>query len=135
MFLISLYRFYRLIMHFAAPVVFYARLAWNKVWPEQTPMRRLQMQKGQGLVEYALVLVLVAVVVIAILTMLGPRVGLIFFNVNCTLDGGTVVEVIPGYSNEHGCYSDPTGDLSPFNSNSNWKSGYNIETGEVYIVP
>jgi pilus assembly protein Flp/PilA len=34
--------------------------------------------KGQGLVEYALILVLVAVVVIAILTLLGPAVGNVF---------------------------------------------------------
>lgn len=38
----------------------------------------LHRQKGQGLVEYALVLVLVAVVVIAILTLLGPQIGEVF---------------------------------------------------------
>lgn len=32
-------------------------------------------QEGQGLMEYALVLVLVAVVIVAILTILGPQVG------------------------------------------------------------
>ncbi len=32
-------------------------------------------EKGQGLVEYALVLILVAVVVIAILTLLGPEIS------------------------------------------------------------
>jgi pilus assembly protein Flp/PilA len=32
-------------------------------------------QEGQGMVEYALVLVLVAVVVIAILTLFGPAIG------------------------------------------------------------
>jgi len=35
-------------------------------------------EKGQGLVEYALILVLVAVVVIAILTLLGPAIGNVF---------------------------------------------------------
>ncbi|MDO9347967.1 MAG: Flp family type IVb pilin [Anaerolineales bacterium] len=35
-------------------------------------------EKGQGLVEYALILVLVAVVVIAVLTLLGPLVGNVF---------------------------------------------------------
>lgn len=35
-------------------------------------------EKGQGLVEYALILVLVAVVVIAVLTLLGPIVGNVF---------------------------------------------------------
>ncbi len=38
-------------------------------------------EKGQGLVEYALILVLVAVVVIVILTILGPTIGNIFSNI------------------------------------------------------
>ena len=38
-------------------------------------------EEGQGLVEYALILVLVAVVVIAILTLLGPAIGNTFSNV------------------------------------------------------
>jgi pilus assembly protein Flp/PilA len=38
-------------------------------------MRFLRSEDGQGLVEYALVLVLVAVVVIAILALLGPYIG------------------------------------------------------------
>ncbi len=37
--------------------------------------------KGQGLVEYALILVLVAIVVIAILLILGPVVGNVFSNI------------------------------------------------------
>lgn len=35
-------------------------------------------QEGQGLMEYALVLVLVAVVIVAILTILGPQIGNMF---------------------------------------------------------
>jgi pilus assembly protein Flp/PilA len=38
-------------------------------------------EKGQGLVEYALILVLVAVVVIAILALLGPAISNIFNNI------------------------------------------------------
>lgn len=38
-------------------------------------MRFFRSEEGQGLVEYALVLVLVAVVVIAILALLGPFIG------------------------------------------------------------
>jgi pilus assembly protein Flp/PilA len=38
-------------------------------------------EKGQGLVEYALILVLVAVVVIVILALLGPAIGNIFSNI------------------------------------------------------
>ena len=40
-------------------------------------------EEGQGLVEYALILVLVAIVVIAILLLLGPIVGNVFSNIVC----------------------------------------------------
>ena len=39
---------------------------------------RPQNEEGQGLVEYALILVLVAIVVIVILALLGPAIGNIF---------------------------------------------------------
>ena len=42
-------------------------------------------EKGQGLVEYALILVLVAVVVLAVLTVLGPIIGNVFTSVNTAL--------------------------------------------------
>lgn len=42
-------------------------------------------EKGQGLVEYALILVLVAVVVIAVLTILGPIIGNVFSRINSGL--------------------------------------------------
>jgi pilus assembly protein Flp/PilA len=35
-------------------------------------------EKGQGLVEYALILVLIAVVVIVILALLGPAISAVF---------------------------------------------------------
>ena len=38
----------------------------------------LPREEGQGLVEYALILVLVAIVVIVVLTLLGPAIGNIF---------------------------------------------------------
>jgi len=38
----------------------------------------MRNERGQGLVEYALILVLVAVIVIAILAMLGPAIGNVF---------------------------------------------------------
>lgn len=41
----------------------------------------LPREEGQGLVEYALILVLVAIVVIAILLVLGPVVGNAFSNI------------------------------------------------------
>ena len=43
-------------------------------------MLSLQSQKGQGLVEYALILVLVAMIVFAVLILLGPVVGNVFSN-------------------------------------------------------
>ena len=46
----------------------------------------LNRENGQGLVEYALVLVLVAIVVIAILTLLGPQIGDVFSQVVNGLD-------------------------------------------------
>jgi len=42
-------------------------------------------EKGQGLVEYALILVLVAVVVIAVLTLLGPLVANVFSKINSAM--------------------------------------------------
>ncbi len=38
----------------------------------------LSHEDGQGLVEYALILVLVAIIVIAVLILLGPRIGNVF---------------------------------------------------------
>jgi pilus assembly protein Flp/PilA len=46
-----------------------------------TIMLFLPREEGQGLVEYALILVLVAIVVIAILLLLGPIVGNVFSNI------------------------------------------------------
>ena len=47
----------------------------------------LPREEGQGLVEYALILVLVAVVVIAILTILGGQVGDVFSSITSGLGG------------------------------------------------
>jgi len=47
----------------------------------------LPRQKGQGLVEYALILVLVAIVVIAILVLLGPQIANIFSRITSGLGG------------------------------------------------
>ena len=45
----------------------------------------LNREEGQGLVEYALVLVLVAVIIIAILTLLGPQIGNVFSRITAGL--------------------------------------------------
>lgn len=47
----------------------------------ETRMLFIPNEKGQGLVEYALILVLVAVVVIVILALLGPAIGNVFSNI------------------------------------------------------
>jgi pilus assembly protein Flp/PilA len=44
-------------------------------------MLYLPREKGQGLVEYALILVLVSLVVIVILIVLGPAIGNVFSEV------------------------------------------------------
>ena len=58
-------------------------------------------QMGQGLVEYALIMVLVAIVVIAALMLLGPIIGSTFSSINSSLstagsggstDSGTLVD-------------------------------------------
>jgi pilus assembly protein Flp/PilA len=44
-------------------------------------------EKGQGLIEYALILVLIAVVVIVVLRILGPQIGNVFSKVSSSLSG------------------------------------------------
>ncbi|MCC6188854.1 MAG: pilus assembly protein [Anaerolineales bacterium] len=44
-------------------------------------MRLIPAEKGQGLVEYALILVMVALIVIVILALLGPAVGQVFSDI------------------------------------------------------
>jgi pilus assembly protein Flp/PilA len=45
-------------------------------------LTRRQDERGQGMVEYALILVLIAVVVIVILTVVGNQVSNVFSNVS-----------------------------------------------------
>ncbi len=52
---------------------------------EEFPMLFAPKEKGQGLVEYALILVLVAIVVIAALMILGPIIGNVFSKINDSL--------------------------------------------------
>ena len=44
-------------------------------------MLYLPQEEGQGLVEYALILVLIAIVVIAVLVVLGPAIGDVFSDI------------------------------------------------------
>ncbi len=76
--------------------------------------------RGQGLVEYALIIVLVSVVVIAVLTLLGPTIGQVYSNVTNALGVGldpeaprincSVPSNSPGAVNLEALVSDPQGD-------------------------
>jgi pilus assembly protein Flp/PilA len=57
------------------------------LWKEVSSMLVTVKEKGQGLVEYALILVLVAIVVIAVLMLLGPIIGNVFSTLNSSLSG------------------------------------------------
>lgn len=48
---------------------------------------KVRSESGQGLVEYALILFLVAIVVIAVLVLLGPQIGTVFSSVVRALGG------------------------------------------------
>lgn len=50
-----------------------------------TLFSRKKTQRGQGLVEYALIIALVAIIVIAILIVLGPQIGQIFSTITAGL--------------------------------------------------
>jgi pilus assembly protein Flp/PilA len=50
-------------------------------------MQYLPREEGQGLVEYALILVLVAIVVIAVLMLIGPQIANIFSQITSGLQG------------------------------------------------
>ena len=58
----------------------------SQIWrKEENQMLFAPKEKGQGLVEYALILVLVAIVVIVILALLGPAIGNVFSNIVNTI--------------------------------------------------
>ncbi|WP_236025852.1 Flp family type IVb pilin [Geomonas azotofigens] len=51
-----------------------------------TSIAPLKNEKGQGLVEYALILVLIAIVVIAMVTGIGGKANTVFSKVNSALN-------------------------------------------------
>jgi pilus assembly protein Flp/PilA len=60
----------------------------QKAYEVITAMRaRLERQEGQALVEYALILALIAIVSIVVLNLLGVNVSRIFDKVNTALSG------------------------------------------------
>ncbi len=50
-------------------------------------MLYLPREEGQGLVEYALILILVAIVVVAIVALMGPQIGNIFSRITNGISG------------------------------------------------
>jgi Flp pilus assembly pilin Flp len=52
---------------------------------EETGRVADRAQLGQGLIEYALIIFLVAIVVIAILLLLGPQIGAVFSSIYATI--------------------------------------------------
>ena len=52
---------------------------------KELPMLFAPKEKGQGLVEYAIILALVAIVVIAVMRLLGPKIGNTFSTISNSL--------------------------------------------------
>jgi pilus assembly protein Flp/PilA len=63
----------------------YYRAIAHKVEGQRMLDRLFARERGQGLVEYALIIALVAVVVIATLILLGPQIASIFRNISNNL--------------------------------------------------
>ncbi|HEV2237147.1 MAG TPA: hypothetical protein VGR57_10845 [Ktedonobacterales bacterium] len=53
--------------------------------PTSEAQRDIRHQRGQGLVEYSLIILLVAIAVVAILALLGPAIGNIFSQIKPAL--------------------------------------------------
>ena len=51
----------------------------------QEALLRLREERGQGMVEYALILVLISVIVIVILTVIGKQANNVFSNISNAL--------------------------------------------------
>lgn len=105
-------------------------------------------EKGQGLVEYALILVLVSIVVIVALSALGPTVSNIFTNINASLGvgggggggGGSLIalptepsSLSPQTSQALAmlCSQDNLAPGTPVNIND--PNGYNMQNGTVNL--
>jgi Flp pilus assembly pilin Flp len=59
--------------------------AWRCAITEENGSPRRAAELGQGLIEYALIIFLVAIVVIAILLLLGPQIGAVFSQIYATI--------------------------------------------------
>lgn len=71
-------------------------------------------EKGQGLVEYAIILALVAIVVIGVMRVIGPKIGNTFSTINNSLPGGNAVAAAPSGPQDFG--------------STQWKNGFDTAT-------
>ena len=62
-----------------------AYLRLRELMVRKTELENMDDEEGQGMVEYALILVLIAVVVIVILTVVGKQVNNVFSNISSGL--------------------------------------------------
>ncbi len=58
---------------------------WNSYRKEVDTMLFSPKEKGQGMVEYALIIVLIAIVVIVVLTVLGTQISAVFSQISSAL--------------------------------------------------
>jgi pilus assembly protein Flp/PilA len=84
-----------------------------------------KQEKGQGLVEYAIILALIAIVVIGVMTTLGKKVNNSLNNVNTALDGG-VPQLGSGYLASIIIFNDQT-------ACNNSSSGYTWGNGNAGV--
>jgi pilus assembly protein Flp/PilA len=83
-------------------------------------------EKGQGLVEYALILTLVAVVVIAVLMALGPKISGIFSSINNSVSC-TTTACPKNFGNSYNVSAvTQNGAVSLYCTNEGSGTGYNI---------
>jgi len=87
-----------------------------------------EKERGQGLVEYALILVLVAVVSIVVLTQMGPAIGNVFSDVLGTFEGDSVAAADDAPAPE-----DPDPPATMTCETSGWSTTFGREVWEEYI--
>jgi pilus assembly protein Flp/PilA len=59
---------------------------WKFMGKEEKAMLFSPKEKGQGMVEYALIIVLIAIVVIVVLTLLGTQISRVFSQISSALE-------------------------------------------------
>jgi pilus assembly protein Flp/PilA len=86
---------------------------------KMSAIRQKSLQSGQGLVEYALILTLVAIVVVGVLVMVGPQVNNVFCNVTNSINGSPTTSCSSSSNNA------PNANCSGNNGNGNGSGNCN----------